>query len=269
MSMKVMKVDGSVDESSGLKYTAGDKFQGLLSRTIDKALGGMQESSEDAAQNNHPVNSVQNSSTEASNDTHEDPTHFPPEWGSTWSSQTASAKSRTNEEKAIPDKTTTEKAESENVVAESVSAQQVSTEKVMVEKAAEEKVAIAKKSTVANVAVEEDAAKTNYAYEHDDGAAGCTKGRWTISDWKKSESTQDSWVASTDKWFADEKEDTGLQTAENSKFFGIASSIKSFSNEGKELIIQYRGRCSCPGCACEENDEALRSAVIDLRRKTA
>ena len=56
---------------------------------------------------------------------------------------------------------------------------------------------------------------------------------------KKSGSTQGSWVASTGKWFADEKEDTGLQTAENSKFFGIASSIKSFSNDGKELIIQY------------------------------
>ena len=125
-----------------------------------------------------------------------------------------------HDEKAISDKTTTEKAESE-----------------LVEKAATEKVAIAK-STVANVGVEEVVAKTNYANEHDDGAAGCTKGRWTVSDWKKSESTQDSWVASAGKWFADEKEDTGLQTAENSKFFGIASSIESFSNEGKELIIQ-------------------------------
>ena len=79
MSMKVTKVDGSVDENSGLKYTVGDKSQDLLSRTIDKALGGMQESSEDTAQNNHPVNSVQNSSTEASDDTHEDSTHSPPE----------------------------------------------------------------------------------------------------------------------------------------------------------------------------------------------
>ena len=49
---------------------------------------------------------------------------------------------------------------------------------------------------------------------------------------------QDSWVASVSKWFADEKEDTGLQTAENLKFYGIASSIVSFSNEGKELFIQ-------------------------------
>ena len=59
----------------------------------------------------------------------------------------------------------------------------------MVEKTAEEKVAIAK-STVANVAVEEVTANTNYAHEHDDGAAGCTEGRWTVSNWKKSESTQ-------------------------------------------------------------------------------
>ena len=49
---------------------------------------------------------------------------------------------------------------------------------------------------------------------------------------------QSSWVMSVSKWFADKKEDTGLQTAENSKFFGIASSIKSFSSEGKELSIQ-------------------------------
>ena len=95
----------------------------------------------------------------------------------------------------------------------------------MVEKTAEEKVAIAKKSTVANVAVEEVAAKTNYAYEHDDGAAGCTKGRWTVSNWKKSESTQDSWVVSAGNWFAEEMEDTGLQTAETRSF--SASHLRS------------------------------------------
>ena len=79
---------------------------------------------------------------------------------------------------------------------------------------------------------------------HGDGAAGCTKGRWIVSDWKKSESMQGSWVMSVSKWFADEKEDTGLQTDENSKFFGIASPIESFSNKGKELNIQYRAKSS-------------------------
>ena len=103
----------------------------------------------------HPVNSVQNSPTEASNDTHEDPTHSPPEWRSTWPSQTASAKSRANDEKVISDKTATDKAESENVVAESVSAQQVLTETEVVEKAAEEKVAIAK-SSVDTTTVQQD-----------------------------------------------------------------------------------------------------------------
>ena len=81
MSMKITKVDGSVDEKNGFEYTVDDKSQGLLSTTIDKALGGMQESSEDAVQNNHPVNSAQNSSTEASNDTHEDPHALSPRVG--------------------------------------------------------------------------------------------------------------------------------------------------------------------------------------------
>ena len=41
MSKKVTKVDGSVDENSGLKYTVGDKSLGLLSTSIDKALSNM------------------------------------------------------------------------------------------------------------------------------------------------------------------------------------------------------------------------------------
>ena len=43
---------------------------------------------------------------------------------------------------------------------------------------------------------------------------------------------------SVSKWFADEMEDTGLQTAENKKFFGLASSIVSFSDEGKGVVQQ-------------------------------
>merc|ERR1712232_1094410 len=44
------------------------------------------------------------------------------------------------------------------------------------------------------------------------------------------------------KWFKDEKEDTGIQTSEDSKFFGIATAFDSFSNAGKELIIQYQAK---------------------------
>ena len=67
---------------------------------------------------------------------------------------------------------------------------------------------------------------------------------------------QGSWVMSVSKWFADEKEDTGLQTAENTKFFGIASSIESFSNEGKELNIQYQVKSSL--CQASSNNPKRR-----------
>merc|ERR1712050_633632 len=42
--------------------------------------------------------------------------------------------------------------------------------------------------------------------------------------------------------FKDEAEDKGIQTSEDSKFFGIAASFDSFSNEGKELIVQYQAK---------------------------
>ena len=174
-----------------------------------------------------------------------------------------------------PWRNNTVKAESENVVAESVSAQQVSTEKVVVENAAEEKVTIAK-STVANVAVEGVAVKTNSSAKtitakqvdlsisseslraeeahmntakvqqdvpRDVGPSAIGRRAKTrrVIGWRQ--------LASGSQM---RQEDTGLQTAEDSKFFGIASSIESFSNEGKELTIQYQSRCGCPGCACDE-----------------
>merc|ERR1711959_536803 len=66
--------------------------------------------------------------------------------------------------------------------------------------------------------------------------------RWTASKWKESEGTQGTWKASAGKWFTDEAEDTGIQTSQDSKFFGIATSFESFGNEGKELIIQYQAK---------------------------
>merc|ERR1712045_928516 len=36
--------------------------------------------------------------------------------------------------------------------------------------------------------------------------------------------------------------DTGIQTGEDSKFFGISAQFDSFSNEGKELIVQYQAK---------------------------
>merc|ERR1712107_457687 len=42
--------------------------------------------------------------------------------------------------------------------------------------------------------------------------------------------------------FKDEAEDKGIQTKEDSRFFGIATSFDSFSNDGKELIVQYQAK---------------------------
>jgi calreticulin len=66
--------------------------------------------------------------------------------------------------------------------------------------------------------------------------------RWTPSEWKKSEGTQGEWKATTGKWFGDEKEDAGIQTTADSKFYGISAGFDSFSNEGKDLIVQYQAK---------------------------
>jgi calreticulin len=66
--------------------------------------------------------------------------------------------------------------------------------------------------------------------------------RWTQSKWKESEGTTGKWVAAAGKWFNDEAEDQGIQTGEDSKFFGLAAQFDSFSNAGKELIVQYQAK---------------------------
>jgi calreticulin len=71
---------------------------------------------------------------------------------------------------------------------------------------------------------------------------GDWESRWATSHWKDSEGTQGKWTLTAGKYFKDEKEDQGIQTAEDSKFFGISASFDSFSNEGKDLIVQYQAK---------------------------
>jgi len=59
---------------------------------------------------------------------------------------------------------------------------------------------------------------------------------------KKSEGTQGEFVSATGKWFGDEKEDAGIQTKEDSKFYGLSANFDTFSNAGKDLIIQYQAK---------------------------
>jgi len=62
--------------------------------------------------------------------------------------------------------------------------------------------------------------------------------RWTPSEWKKSEGTQGEWQSATGKW----GDDAGVQTSADSKFYGLSAGFESFSNEGKNLIIQYQAK---------------------------
>jgi len=66
--------------------------------------------------------------------------------------------------------------------------------------------------------------------------------RWVGSKWKESEGTQGEWKLASGKYFADEKEDAGIQTSADSKFYGLSAGFESFSNEGKNLIIQYQAK---------------------------
>merc|ERR1719504_530274 len=66
--------------------------------------------------------------------------------------------------------------------------------------------------------------------------------RWVKSAWKESEGTAGKWSLAAGKWFKDEAEDKGMQTAEDSKFFGISAGFDSFSNADKELIVQYQAK---------------------------
>jgi len=64
--------------------------------------------------------------------------------------------------------------------------------------------------------------------------------RWVDSEWKKGEGTDGKWETSAGSWFSDEAADTGLKTGEDARFFGISTSFDSFSNKGKDLVIQYQ-----------------------------
>lgn len=67
--------------------------------------------------------------------------------------------------------------------------------------------------------------------------------RWTLSTWKDSEKEKmGKWVLSSGRFFADSLEDRGLQTAEIMKFYGVSAAFEPFSNEGKELFVQYQAK---------------------------
>merc|ERR1719198_2111679 len=94
------------------------------------------------------------------------------------------------------------------------------------------------KATILLCLVTQSYAKTYFSETFSEG----WESRWTVSKWKESEGTAGTWKLNAGKWFSDEEADKGIQTVEDSKFFGIAAAFDSFSNEGKDLIIQYQAK---------------------------
>jgi len=66
--------------------------------------------------------------------------------------------------------------------------------------------------------------------------------RWIPSKSKESEGTQGKWGVSAGKFYNDEKEDKGLQTTEDARFYQITASFPKFSNKDKTLVLQYTAK---------------------------
>lgn len=67
---------------------------------------------------------------------------------------------------------------------------------------------------------------------------GDWESRWTQSQWKKDQVGK--FVRSAGDFYGDAEKDLGLQTSQDARFYAISSKFdKSFSNEGKDLVIQF------------------------------
>jgi len=63
--------------------------------------------------------------------------------------------------------------------------------------------------------------------------------RWVESDWKVSDGSQGKWALSAGDFYGDAEADKGLQTTEDARFYGTSAKFTPFSNEGKDLVIQF------------------------------
>ena len=66
--------------------------------------------------------------------------------------------------------------------------------------------------------------------------------RWVVSDWKKSDGTAGQWKLTAGDFYADAEKDKGLQTSEDARFYAASAAFTPFSNQGKDLIVQYQVR---------------------------
>ncbi|KAM9967381.1 hypothetical protein ACTFIW_001465 [Dictyostelium discoideum] len=62
--------------------------------------------------------------------------------------------------------------------------------------------------------------------------------RWVVSDWHKEDGKSGKLVHTAGKWFGDENQ-KGIQTSEDARFYAVSAKFPSFSNKGKDLVLQY------------------------------
>ena len=69
--------------------------------------------------------------------------------------------------------------------------------------------------------------------------------RWIQSEFPGKEYGTFEWTAG--KFYGDDLKDKGLRTSQDARFYGISSKFedKKFSNEGKDLVIQFSGMSCC------------------------
>jgi calreticulin len=64
--------------------------------------------------------------------------------------------------------------------------------------------------------------------------------RWVVSDWKKSSGEAGAFAVRAGDWYADPEKDKGLATTQDARFYAASAKFpKSFSNEGKDLVLQF------------------------------
>lgn len=67
--------------------------------------------------------------------------------------------------------------------------------------------------------------------------------RWVRSDWKKDEDKRGEWVWTSGKWHVDAAIEKGIQTTQDMHFHAISAKLpKAFSNEGKDLVVQFTAK---------------------------
>jgi len=66
--------------------------------------------------------------------------------------------------------------------------------------------------------------------------------RWVISDWKKGSGEAGKFEVRAGDWYGDAEADKGLATTQDARFYAASAKFHKFSNEGKDLVLQFQVR---------------------------